>query len=56
MRRIIDPVLKNSITKPIYRKVGLKKLWVEQRHSPHYRMKILEDNGGVLVLNTYNGP
>lgn len=56
MRRIIDSAAKNSITKPIYRKVGLKKLWVKQRHSPHYRMKILEENGGVLVLGDYKGP
>jgi hypothetical protein len=56
MRKVIDPVLKNSFTKPIYRKLGIKKLWVAQRHSPHYRMKLLEDNGGVLVLNPYNGP
>lgn len=56
MRRVIDPLLKNSLTKPLYRKLGLKKLWVAQRHSPHYRMKRLEENGGVLVLNPYDGP
>ena len=56
MKAVIDQLTKNSLTKPIYRKLGLKKLWVEQRHSPHYRMKKLEDNGGVLVLNKYNGP
>lgn len=56
MRRVVEPVLKNTATKAIYRKLGLKKLWVQQRHSPHYRMKALEDNGGVLVLKPYNGP
>lgn len=56
VRKVIDPILKNSFTKPVYRKLGLNKLWVEQRHSPHYRMKLLEDNGGVLVLGSYQGP
>ncbi len=56
MRGWIDPVLRNSITKPVYRALGLTRLWVEQRHSPHYRMQPLEDNGGVLVLNRYQGP
>jgi len=56
MIKVIDPILKNSATKSAYRKLGIKKLWVHQRHTPHYRMKALEDNGGVLVLNPYNGP
>lgn len=56
MRGWIDPVLRNSITKPVYRALGLTRLWVEQRHSAHYRMQPLEDNGGVLVLNRYQGP
>lgn len=56
MRRVIEPVVKNSITKPVFRKLGIKKLWLEQRHTPHYRMKKLEDNGGVLVLKPYDGP
>ena len=56
MPRISDSLLKNSVTKPIYRTLGIKKLWVKQRHTPHYRMKALENNGGVLVLKPYNGP
>jgi hypothetical protein len=56
MKKVADVLLKNSITKPVYRKLGLKKLWVQQRHSPHYRMKRIEENGGVLVLKPYSGP
>lgn len=56
MRGWIDPILRNSITKPLYRGLGIRRLWVEQRHSPHYRMRALEDNGGVLVLGRYQGP
>lgn len=56
LKNYSDVLLKNSVTKPLYRKLGIKKLWVAQRHTPHYRMKAIEDNGGVVVLKPYNGP
>lgn len=56
MKKIIEPVLKNSLTKQIFRKTGIKKLWVEQRHSAHHHNALIEKNGGVIVLKDYSGP
>ena len=56
MKALTEPLLKNSLTKQIYRKTGIKKLWVEQRVTPHVRSKLMEDNGGVLILKDYSGP
>lgn len=53
---LLDVVFKNSFTKPIYRKLGIKKLWVSQRKTPHYRIPAIEENGGVIVLKKYSGP
>lgn len=56
IKKLAEPVLKNSLTKKVYRKTGLKKLWVEQRNTPHERNALLEQNGGVLILKNYDGP
>lgn len=56
MKKVIEPVLKNSVMKRVYRKTGLRKLWVEQRHTKHDHSALLEANGGVLVLKDYKGP
>lgn len=53
---LVDSILKNSVTKPVYRKLGLKKLWVSQAKTKHYRVPMVEKNGGVLLLNKYDGP
>jgi hypothetical protein len=54
--KIIDSVLKNDYTKFMFRKLGLRKPFVPQDKTNHYRMPLLEKNGGYLVLNKYKGP
>lgn len=54
--KTIVPLIKNSLVKKILRKTGIRKPFVRQAKSDHYRMPVLEDNGGFLLLKKYNGP
>jgi hypothetical protein len=48
--------LKNEHTKRVLRATGLRKASLQPRKTGHYRMPILEENGGYLILNDYSGP
>lgn len=52
----LDPIVKNSFTKKVLRTTGLRKPYAKQVKTDHYRMPILEDNGGFLALKGYDGP
>lgn len=48
--------LKNEHTKRILRATGIRPAIPRPRTSPHYRMPVLENAGGHLVLDRYRGP
>jgi len=48
--------LKNEHTKRILRATGIRPPAAQQGKTPHYRMTVLEANGGSLVLQNYRGP
>lgn len=52
----LKDALKNEYTKQILRYTGVRKAGLEQRKTPHYRMPILEQAGGWMRLNKYQGP
>jgi len=54
--RILDPLLKNELAKRAYVAVGLRKPYVRQEKTKHYRMPVLEHAGGWLQLRDYDGP
>jgi hypothetical protein len=54
--KILDPILKNEFTKGLYQTLGLRKPILKQEKTNHYRMPILEENGGYLALKKYTGP
>ena len=54
--RLLDPVLKNQLAKRIYVATGLRKPYVPQAKTTHYRMPLLEEAGGWLQLRDYQGP
>jgi len=47
----LKEALKNEYTKQILRATGVRKVSLEQRKTPHYRMPILEEAGGWMRLN-----
>jgi hypothetical protein len=49
-------VLKNEYTKRVLHMTGARRTSLEQRGTGHYRMPVLEESGGYLVLNRYSGP
>jgi hypothetical protein len=53
---ILDPLLKNEYMKQIYQMFGIRKPYVKREDTDHYKMPKLEENGGWLVLNNYDGP
>ena len=53
-KKILDPLIKNNFTKSIYQKIGLKKPFVKQSKSDHYRCPSVEELGYV-ILNPYQG-
>lgn len=56
MSNILDPILRSEAAKKLYQKVGIRKPFVKQEKTNHYRMPMLEENGGWLLLNKYKGP
>jgi hypothetical protein len=54
--KLLDPIIKNEFNKKILNRVGLRKPFVPQEKTNHYRMPILERNGGYLQLKPYSGP
>ncbi len=52
----ITSALKNEYTKQILRATGVRPATLKQRKTPHYRMPMLEDAGGFMVLDKYTGP
>src|SRR5207302_3018011 len=46
----LTSALKNEYTKQILRATGIRPATLQQRKTPHYRMPILEQAGGFLVL------
>ncbi len=46
----LKEALKNEYTKQILRATGVRKVGLEQRKTPHYRMPLLEDAGGWMKL------
>lgn len=55
-RRSIDPLLKNEYSKRLYARLGIRKPFVRQEKTGHYRMPTLEENHGYKVLKPYSGP
>ncbi len=55
-KKSVAPILKNEYAKQLYAKLGIRKPFVRQEKTPHYRMPVLEDNGGWLELKPYSGP
>jgi hypothetical protein len=55
-RRYLDPVLKNEYSKRLYARLGVRKPFVRQGKTAHYRMPVLEENGGFRALKPYSGP
>ena len=52
----LKDALKNEYTKQILRATGVRKVGLEQRKTPHYRMPLLEEAGGWMRLDKYEGP
>lgn len=52
----LTDALKNEYTKQILRATGIRKASLTQRKTPHYRMPVLEQAGGYMVLDKYTGP
>ena len=52
----LTDAMKNEYTKQILRATGVRKVSLEQRKTPHYRMPMLEQSGGWMRLNKYQGP
>jgi hypothetical protein len=53
----ITDAVKNEYTKRILRATGARPVPdIPRRDTPHYRMPMLEANGGWLSLNRYSGP
>jgi hypothetical protein len=48
--------LKNEHTKRVLYVTGLRRPSLTQRETPHYRMPVLQQNGGWLRLKRYEGP
>ena len=51
----LTSALKNEYTKQILRATGIRPASLQQRKTPHYRMPILKEAGGHLVLDRYRG-
>jgi hypothetical protein len=56
MLKVIEPLVKNQFNKQLLSKVGVRKPFVPQEKTNHYRMPVLEKNGGYLLLKKYDGP
>ncbi len=54
--KLLDPIVKNEFNKQLLSKVGLRKPFVAQAKTKHYRMPKLEANGGYMKLKNYSGP
>lgn len=50
----LDPLIKNNFMKRFYQMVGLRKPFVQQIKTPHYRCPSIEEKGYV-ILKPYNG-
>lgn len=55
-KKSIAPLLKNEYAKRLYAKLGIRKPFVRQEKTAHYRMPVLEEHGGYLELKPYSGP
>jgi hypothetical protein len=54
-KKLLDPLIKNNLAKRFYQLVGLKKPFVPQAKTPHYRCPSVEEKG-YIILNPYTGP
>ena len=55
-KKSIDPLLKNEYSKKLFAKLGIRKPFVRREKTKHYRMPVLEENGGYRELKPYSGP
>jgi hypothetical protein len=54
--KTVDPLLKNEYSKRVYTRLGLRKPFATQHETRHYRMPILQENGGHALMRPYSGP
>jgi hypothetical protein len=54
--RTVEPILKNEYSKRLYTRLGLRKPFATQKETPHYRMPVLRENGGHVLMRPYSGP
>jgi hypothetical protein len=53
---VLDPLIKNEVSKKLFAKLGIRKPYVRQEKTKHYRMPVMEENGGWRELKPYEGP
>jgi hypothetical protein len=56
MVSLLRSAFKNEYSKWLLRSTGLRKARTPPRRAGHYRMPVLEEAGGCLVLGDYRGP
>jgi len=54
--RTVEPILKNEYSKRLYTWLGVRKPFATQKETPHYRMPVLRENGGHVLMRPYSGP
>jgi hypothetical protein len=54
--KTVDPLLKNEYSKRVYTRLGLRKPFATQKETLHYRMPLLQENGGYALMPPYSGP
>jgi hypothetical protein len=53
--KTVDPLLKNEYSKRVYTRLGLRKPFATQKETLHYRMPLLQENGGYALMRSYSG-
>ena len=53
--KTVDPLLKNEYSKRVYTRLGLRKPFATQRETRHYRMPVVQENGGYALMRPYAG-
>src|SRR5437763_8643805 len=54
--KTVDPLLKNEYAKRVYTRLGLRKPFATPQQTRHYRMPVLQENGGHALMRPYSGP
>jgi hypothetical protein len=54
--KTVDPLLKNEYSKRVYTRLGLRKPFATQQETRHYRMPVVQENGGHALMRPYSGP